>query len=160
MGRSSRMRLLTAGILIAVFGTGVLVGFALDGELGAAPEPAVAEAPVEPTEGAGDEPEEAADGEEESARPSYIFYQVDPNETQLARIDSIVKEYRQRRLALSEEFAERHDEAAWEVILEGRQAIKSVLTPEQAAEYQRLLDEFDEEQEREEAARDSGDARD
>ena len=41
-------------------------------------------------------------------------------------------------------------------MIEVREAIKSVLSPEQAAEYQRLLDEWDAEQEAESANEDDG----
>ena len=45
MSQTSRTRLLTAGVLIAVFGTGILVGLVMDSELGATPPTEVAETP-------------------------------------------------------------------------------------------------------------------
>ena len=152
MSQSSRTRLLTAGILVAVFGTGVLVGLVVDSGLGATPSPETAEAAPAPeaTEPAEEEPQE------ESPRRRYIYEEVEPNETQLARIDSIVAEHRAKRRALDEEFEARHEVERRAILLETRDAIKAVLSPEQAAEYQRLLDEWDEERAQEEAARESG----
>ena len=155
MSQSSRTRLLTAGILIAVFGTGVLVGLVVDAELGATPTPAVSE--VAQTPEVEEEPEPS---EEETPRRTYIYEQVGPNEIQLARIDSIVTEHRARRRALNEDFETRHEQASRAILLETRSAIKAVLSPEQAAEYQRLLDEYDREQAEEEAAAEGGDSND
>lgn len=150
MGRSARTRLLTAGILIAVFGTGVLVGLVVDSELGATPTPPpVAEASAD--EERPESSEEPADEEEASER-RYIYEEVGPNERQLALIDSIVTEHRARRDSLDEEFETRHEREARSILLDVRAAIKSVLGPEQAAEYQRLLDEYDAEQARQEQA--------
>lgn len=143
MGRSARTRLLTAGILIAVFGTGVLVGLVVDSELGAAPTPPVAEATG--NDERPESPEEPAEEAETSER-RYIYEEVGPNETQLTLIDSIVDEHRARRDSLDEDFETRHEREARAILLDLRAAIKSVLGPEQATEYQRLLDEYDAEQ--------------
>lgn len=165
MGRSARTRLLTAGILIAVFGTGVLVGLVVESELGAAPMPPVAEtaetAKTAKTAEAPETPEEPAEEEESERR--YIYEEVGPNEMQLALIDSIVREHRERRDSLDEDFETRHEQEARSILLDVRAGIKSVLGPEQAVEYQRLLDEYDAEQARQEqqaqgdSANESGD---
>lgn len=145
MGRSARTRLLSAGILIAVFGTGVLVGLVMESELGAAPTPPMpettetAKAPEEP-----EAPEEPAEEEESERR--YIYEEVGPNETQLALIDSVVRVHSARRDSLDEDFETRHAREARAILLDVRAGIKSVLGPEQAVEYQRLLDEYDAEQ--------------
>lgn len=157
MGRSARTRLLTAGILIAVFGTGVLVGLVVESELGAAPMPPVAETTentetaetAENTE-APEAPEEPAEEEESERR--YIYEEVGPNETQLALIDSIVRKHSERRDSLDEDFERRHEQEARSILLDVRAGIKSVLGPEQAVEYQRLLDEYDAQQEQKERA--------
>lgn len=173
MGRSARTRLLTAGILITVFGTGVLVGLVMESELGAAPTPPMPEATeaaetseTSETAEAPEAPEEPAEEEEASER-RYIYEEVGPNETQLALIDSIVGKHRERRDSLDEDFETRHEQEARLILLDVRAAIKSVLGPEQAVEYQRLLDEYDAEQARQEqeqaqgeTASDSGDERD
>lgn len=154
MGQTAKTRLITAGVLIAVFGAGVLVGLVADSELGAVPTPAdVAEA----TETA--EPETADEASDEAERSSrrYLYHEVGPNESQLERIDSIVKEHRARRNALDEELKAEFDVGYRAILLDTREAIKSVLTADQAAEYQRLLDEWDAERQ---AERENGDEKD
>lgn len=151
MSDTSRTRLITAGVLVAVFGTGILVGLVVDSELGAAPVPAeVAETAQE-----GEEPEEESSGERR-----YLYQQVGANESQLAGIDSIIQEHRARRNAIDEEL--KRVEAEFEVdyranLLNTREAIKSVLSADQAAEYQRLLDEWDA---RRQAESENGDEKD
>lgn len=140
MGRTARTRLLSAGILIAVFGTGVLVGLVMESDLGAAPTPATTETAEAP-----EEPEEPAEEKKESER-RYIYEKVGPNETQLALIDSVVRVHSARRDSLDEDFETRHEQEARAILLDVRAGIKSVLGPEQAVEYQRLLDEYDAEQ--------------
>ena len=132
MSHESRTRLLTAVILVAVFGSGALLGAALDNRLGAE-EPAD---PVVVTE-------TEAEGAEEEAAPERgpTYMEVEPNEEQLALIQEIVAEYRTRVNELDEEARSQY-RADFRVIRDAaREAIKGVLTPEQAALYQELLDE-------------------
>lgn len=136
MGRGSKTRLVTAGVLVAVFGAGVLLGLAADSnasaeaaEVGAAPIASTASVDTTNTE--------------ETQRRRRTYDEVEPNETQLALIDSIVAEHRARTRVLDEENRAQLQLGFREILLETREAIKSVLTPEQAAEYQRLLDERD-----------------
>jgi len=128
MGQRSRTRLVTALMLLGVFGAGALLGFAANGELGAVPSPR--EAAV------GEEPE--GEKEDRGGRRG-LYMQVDPNESQLAVIDSIVAAHRARTNAREEVFRKE----VREMVLSARESIKSVLTPEQAAEYQRVVDEWD-----------------
>ena len=121
---------MTAFVLAAVFGAGMLLGFAADGNLGAAPTATVGT--------------EVASGVEvvEPTRRARVYEQVAPTSDQLLVIDSIVREYRARTNLLDEQMTELR--AGFRVILvETREAIKEQFTPEQAAEYQRLLDEGD-----------------
>ena len=147
MGQESRTRLTTVLLLVAVFGTGVLIGFAADtdGTVQAA------EVPVEQPVAA-----DSTEGEEEAPRRRRIYEQVEPNETQLGLIDSIVTVHRARTNALDEEMRTQLSAGFREILLETREAIKGVLTEEQAAEYQRLLDENDARR----AARENEDERD
>jgi len=126
MEHQSRTRLLTALVLAAVFGTGILLGLAADSNVNAV----AAEAPVAVTD--------SVSGVE-TPRRRPMYQQVEPNESQLALIDSIVKEHRSRTNSLDEQF--RLDFRS--IVLETRESIKGVLGSEQAAEYQRLLDEYD-----------------
>jgi len=145
MGQESRTRLTTVLLLVAVFGTGVLVGFAADTDATAQ----AAEVSVEPV---------VADtaSSEEQPRRRRLYEQVEPNETQLALIDSIVTVHRDRTNALDEEMRTQLNAGFTEILLETRDAIRSVFTEEQAAEYQRLVDEYDARR----AARENEDERD
>lgn len=137
MSQHLRTRFITAGVIIVVFGAGILVGLVADSELGASATP------PEVTEVA-----EEADSTADAGR-RFIYHQVDPNESQLARIDSIRQVYRDRTNALYEELKAEYPDRFRAILLDTRNAIKSVMTPEQAAEYQRLLDEYDAEKARE-----------
>ncbi len=135
MEHGSRTRLLSAVLIAVVFGAGVLIGFAADSNLGAEqPEP-VAEAVVE-------EPE----GEE---RRSSLYSQLGPSPEQQAVIDSIIGVHRERTNALDKETRRTYRQDFREILLETRQAIKEVFPPAQGEEYQRLLDEYDAQQEAE-----------
>lgn len=147
MEQGARTRLVTALILAVVFGSGVLLGLAADSQLHA-------EAAVPPSTAVAtpEEAEEAAPAEEagsEETAPTerrYTYQRVGPNEEQLARIEVIVAEWRADREAFDSESRERWEAVRREMVLETREKIKAVLTPEQAAEYQRLLDEWEAEQ--------------
>lgn len=143
MERASRTRLLTALVLAAVFGTGVLVGLVADSNLGAQPTDVVG--PV------------ADASDEEAPRRTRIYEQVEPNEMQLALIDSIVAEHRSRTNALDEANRFALNAGFRVILLETREAIKGVFTPDQAARYQTLLNERDA---RVEAERENRDNRD
>jgi len=132
MEHESRTRLVTALVLAAVFGTGVILGIAVDTNLGAAPPEVVVEATGE------------GEGDEEPRRRTRIYEQVHPTAEQHVRIDSIVAEHRARTSALDKERRATFSEGFRVIILETREAIKGVFTQEQAAEYQRLIDDFDE----------------
>ena len=76
----------------------------------------------------------------------YTFEQVSPDEAQRAQIDSIVVIHRARVNELNElsrATRAEHRRHFREIVSETREAIKGVLSEEQASEYQRLLDERD-----------------
>lgn len=146
MGRTARTRLITVGVLVVVFGAGVLIGFVADSALGASPTPPATEVA------------DTADEAEEPAR-RFIYHEVDPNEIQLEGIDSVRQVHRERTNALYDELRAEYPDRFRAILLDTREAIKSVLTPEQAAEYQRLLDAHDEERRRK-AERENGDEKD
>jgi len=134
MGHSAWTRLVTVLVLVAVFGAGVLLGFAADSNLDAETPNAVESSTVV----GGAIAEEAA----EPRPPQYTL--VSPNEAQLVRIDSIVAEHRTRTNALAEQNEEtrtQYQEDFAEIVHSTREAIKGVLSPDQASQYQRLLDE-------------------
>lgn len=130
MSHESRTRLVTAVVLATVFGAGVLLGAAMDNRLGAE-EPEVVAAAT------GSE----APAEEEETRRGPTYLEVEPNEEQLALINEIVAEHRARDDALEEQHRLAYRADFREILLETREAIKGVLTPEQAERYQQLLDE-------------------
>lgn len=139
MEHGSKTRLATALILAAVFSSGVLLGFAADSNLGA--EPAAED--VVATESDTSTEEESG---EESPRRRGLYMQVEPNEEQLVNIDPIVEMFTARLGALNEAFDEvraKYDADRRALSLETREAIKSELTAEQAAKYQKILDDWD-----------------
>lgn len=139
MEQEAKTRLATVVVLAVVFGSGVLLGLAADSSLNAESPPSVVEITPGTPEAGSEEP--VAEPAEGGRR--YIYHQVDPNEAQLARIDSIVAEWRVRREAFDEESTARWEAGRREFVLEARNAIKAVLSPEQAAAYQKLLDEWE-----------------
>lgn len=133
MGQGTKTRLLTVGVLVTVFGAGVLLGLAADSTLTATPA-AASTAVVAGTEVEESEPE---------APRIPMYEQVGPDPEQAVVIDSIVREHRARMDALNREFQERYDPQYRAIVEETRAAIKVVFTPEQAAQYQALVEERD-----------------
>ena len=139
MEHADRTRLTTALVLAVVFGAGVVLGVAADSQLGAE----VGETATEETE-----------ARERVDRPGTpLSRQVNPTAEQLALIDSIVLEHRARTNALDKETRRAYQRGFREILVQTRESIKSVLTPEQAAEYQRLVEELDARQEAERQSR-------
>ncbi len=130
MEHGSRTRLLTALVLAVVFGAGVLLGLAADSSLRAETAEVVAA-------------ETSGEAEPERRRRALTYPEVDPTPEQQTRIDAIVSEHRERTNALDKENRVALRGGFRAILLETREAIKGVFTPEQAAEYQRLLDERD-----------------
>ena len=142
MERPVRTKLVAALVLGAVFGSGLLLGYAADSQLTAEPTTAVAPA-AQPT----------ADGER--PRRPLVYEQLAPTPEQTAVIDSILRVHRARMNALDKEYREaRHRyQASYDaVVQETRDAIAGVFPAEVAAEYRRLLTEFDLRREAERAA--------
>jgi Spy/CpxP family protein refolding chaperone len=128
---------MTVLVVVAVFGAGVLVGFATDSSLGAAPAPEGEVTAEERSE---------ATGEEAPRRRQYTFERVSPDEVQRVQIDSIVVIHRARVNELNElsrATRAEHRRQFRQIVSETRSAIKDVLSEEQALQYQQLLDERD-----------------
>ena len=142
MSRQTRTRLLTAGVLLSVFSAGVLLGFAADTTL--TPDPASASVA---TSG-----EEAASGEPEEARRTPMYEQVGPDSAQSMLIAELVQEHRARMDALNREFQDHYDPRYRAIVEETREAIKQVFTPEQAAQYEEIIEERDRRRAAEEGA--------
>ena len=133
MEQGSRTRLMTAVILAVVFGSGALLGLAMDSSVLANPAS---------VEASGEESEERQDERGRRRRPP-IYSRVDPTEAQQLQIDSIVRIHRERMRALNDEFEEQFNPQYRSILEDTRDGIAAALTPEQAAEYRRLLEEFD-----------------
>jgi len=129
MEHGSRTRLATATVLVVVFGAGLLLGLAVDGSLVATPSEVTA---------AGE-----AEGADERQRRTPMYEQVGPTEEQMVLIDSILVVRKARMDELHKEFRSAYNPRYQALIEDTREAIKGVFTPEQAVEYQALLDDFD-----------------
>ncbi len=142
-----RTRLATLAILGLVMLAGFLVGMLWDRRLAAAPVPVAAA----PDDGDGDR----------DRRRRMSFYQVEPplSEAQLAQAEAIIARRRQAARDLFEEpaidslydamkAAENRFEAAYDprfraLVDSSRVAIKQLMTPEQATNYDSILAEGD-----------------
>lgn len=129
---SKRTRLVTLAVLLLVFVSGLLVGLAVDRTLTAGP-------PAEEAE----EREGRRDRDDDDRRRGrrYVIDGVELAPDQRSRVDSIIAFHRQRTKELSEEFEEEYRPRYRQIVSETREAIKSVLTDEQAAIYDSLLSE-------------------
>lgn len=141
MDKVLRTRLVTAVVLLVVFGSGFLLGFAADRTLGA--NPTESDSPAE----------EASSGQ----RRVPMYEQVGPDADQMMVIDSIVQEYRAAMKSLHAEFRAAYN-PRYQALVEGtRTAIKGVLTPEQAQEYDSLVAEWERRRAEREAREDQDD---
>lgn len=133
MNAVRRARLVSVVVLATVFGSGIVVGFALDRRMASAraenAEKARLQSDVAATAG--------ADGGDERPR-RYLFDRVDPTPEQRVRIDSIVAAYQSDLREFHQESRRFYDEGTRALVLETREAIKGVLDPGQAARYDSL----------------------
>ena len=145
MDHGVRTRLVAAVILALVFGSGMLLGYAADGDFGAEPAEAVAEAEARGNRRGGDRRGGETRGEEPRRR-TPLYEQVDPTEAQSSRIDSIMQAQGERMNQLTQDFREASGEyrSAYDALWrDTREAIVAVFTPEQGADYRRILADFD-----------------
>ena len=146
MEASQRTRLLSILLLALVFGTGVVVGVALNRTVEASPPAAeIATADEADPDGAerDDDEDDEDDGRRERRRPMYERV-GELSESQTRRIDSIVQHHRESMRTLQEEFEAAYDPRYWAIIDSTRSAIMSVMTPAQAERYDSLLTAWDE----------------
>lgn len=132
---SKRARLVTLAVLLLVFVSGFLVGFALDRSLTAGPT-------ADETEAQADRPDRDDDDDDRrDKRRRYVIDRVELGPEQRSRVDSIITFHRQRTRELSEEFEEEYRPRYRQIVTDTRESIKSVLTEQQAATYDSLLAE-------------------
>lgn len=122
MDKLLRTRLTTVVVLAVVFGSGLLLGLALDRSVATHRERV---------------PRPDQETSSERRVPAYML--VDPTEAQKTAIDSIVQENRAAMRALHKEFSAAYDPRYEALVQESRAAIKGVLTPEQAHAYDSLV---------------------
>jgi len=123
MEHGARTRLMTALVIAVVFGSGLMVGYAVQGD-----------------------PAAAAAAEVGQPRPGPVFEQMNPTPDQRARIDSILEVHRERVAVYHDDLntaREQYQENYDRVVRETKEAIAQVFPPDQAEEYRRLLAEAD-----------------
>lgn len=139
MNSIQRARLVSVAVLAVVFASGIVVGFAWDRRLDAAEAAAELERRTERVDstrsGAGQGDQE--DGGEERRR-QYMWERVEPTEAQRVELDSIMQVYREASRDFHRESRRAYDEGMRALVLQAREAIKSVLDPAQAARYDSL----------------------
>ncbi len=136
MERTRRTRLATAGILLLVFVSGLLVGLALERTLFAETVTA-----------------DERDPDRRDRRRGLIVERVDLEPPQRESVDSIIRDFRDRYRSIQGEMRERYEPRTRALVDSTRSAIMEVLTPEQAARYDSLLAEADREREARERRR-------
>lgn len=129
-----RTRLTGMALLIVTFAAGMLAGTAFTRVLSAR-EPAG----------------QAATKCEDDRGPHSIFDQLELTPVQRARVDSIMARRRERTDSLWQQDGQRIRAA----VDSARAEIRTVLSPQQAAEYDRLREEHEQERKRKRAQRDS-----
>ena len=146
MQRGARTKLVAGLLLAAVFGSGLLLGYAADRHL---------------TVDSGSKPDEQASAQsvpgpqQQRQRRPLVYEQLNPSPEQTAVIDSILRVHRERMNKLDREYREarHHYQANYDsVVQETREAIADVFPPDVAEEYRRLLAEYDRRREAERAA--------
>lgn len=134
MNTQRRTRLTGMALLIITFAAGMLAGTAFNRVLTAGETDARAAAKCDDERG-----------------PHSIFDQLSLTPDQRVRVDSIMARRRQRTDSLWQEDGRRIRAA----VDSARAEIRTVLTPQQATEYDRLREEHEAERKRKRAARDS-----
>lgn len=135
-------RATAAGTLFLTLAAGVVLGRVWSARLSDAPDPPVVTAPT--TAAAAEEAEE--DRGRENRRRGLIVERVGLSDGQKAQVDSLVGHSRTMMGQLREDYR-----SGYRGLIEStRSSIMSVLTPEQAAEYESLLSDFDQRRSRDE----------
>ncbi len=137
MAGTMRTKVVSAGVLLAVFVAGALVGAAFDRTLGAAPAetgeriPPVADARSD------------EDGERRERRRG-MWERVDPTEDQRVVIDSILRHHRARMGELRDDFESRYNPRYWAIVDSTRNGIRAVFNEDQRIRYDSMTAAFDE----------------
>jgi hypothetical protein len=148
MNDLTRTRAATLGLLLLVFGVGVLAGVAGDRLLSGDPVELLAGPPSDSGSDAEGEREdrkasgdsESASGEEgEERRRSAIIHRVDLTEVQRVAVDSLLAYYRSH----VRELTDTYNDAYWTAVQQTRDELREILDEEQRIRYDSLLVEND-----------------
>ncbi len=140
MEGGTRTRLVTVLVLLLVLAAGFVLGMAASHQVTA---PGLTGEQVGRSEEGGDDPERAETGEtsgsESGSRRPLLIEQVGLSDVQNTKKDSIVGYYRERMRALHEEFDSAYNTRYREIVIETRDALRSLLSDEQRLAYDSLL---------------------
>ncbi|TVR50316.1 MAG: hypothetical protein EA421_17395 [Gemmatimonadales bacterium] len=132
MSESTRLRISATAILVLVFGSGILVGLALDRAVTPA---SGAPSDMTLTTVVLDASEDGAEAEAEASR-GYVIHEVTLAPDQRTQVDSILDSYRQQVA----EAAEAHRLQYSALAAATRDAFRDILDEAQQAQYDSLLD--------------------
>lgn len=141
MADVARTRYVTVLILAVIFVSGVLVGMAVDRGI-EGPDPTGTTGAMADADDSSRERRRDDDDRRERRRPIYEQVGIDASQQEL--IDSIVGEFRDQVEAGRREAWREWEGRWWELVMETRRSIKSVMSPEQAMRYDSLLQASDE----------------
>lgn len=127
MSQEIRVRVVTAFVLLLVFGAGFSVGLVVD-------EPWAETAAA--ADASNDEAKKESDGRSTHER---IIDRIDLTADQRAEVDSLVGYYHTRMIEFQREYRPKY----WEIVDSSRAAIARVMEPDQAAVYDSLLAQSD-----------------
>jgi Spy/CpxP family protein refolding chaperone len=143
MQDATRLRLSASGLLVLVFGAGVLIGLVL--ERGVTPASGATVVPSPPAAAAPSVPltEVAVPAEPPVAR-GYVIDEVSMDPAVRAQVEEILDTYRGRVV----EAAERHRQEYSSLAADARESFRALLSDPQRAEYDSLLQVRREERDR------------
>lgn len=148
MNDLTRTRAATLGLLLLVFGVGVLAGVAGDRLLSSDPVELLAGPPSDtrtPADGeregrkASGDADSAGEEEGEERRRSAIIHRVDLTEVQRVAVDSVLAYYRSQ----VRELTDTYNDAYWTAVQQTRDELREILDEEQRIRYDSLLAEND-----------------
>lgn len=157
----SRARLATAGILFLLLSSGVVLGVALDRQIGAGTVDGANRGGWGRNSDSGENARDSTSRNRDPRRRSLLVEQVGLSEMQKAQVDSIVAFYRGEMRDLHEEFDKAYTSRYREITEATREDIRGILNVEQGFAYDSLLVEWDSRvrQRREDSISGSGTAR-
>ncbi len=136
MNPDLRARLATIGLIVIVFGAGVLAGIAGDRVLGADTDDLIAGVPSTP--GEVERTDDDRDDEDRS-QGRWIIHRVPLEDDQRVQVDSVLAYYRDQVRGLTDAY----NEAYWSAVQSTRDELRGILREDQRVHYDSLLAERD-----------------